>query len=178
MKNIFKLLIYYSRKRRKGISFLIFISFLITFIIARGFVILTDNSMHFVIYGYHIHHITIGLIALAIAGAVAIGFKDEFLLAAAVIYGVGIGLVVDEIGLLISWGDYWSRFTYDTFVLIILIFVNIVLFSEFWSAIGRKIFVPPLKKLESKWHNFAKKTEEEVEWSLNGRKNTKMKQRK
>ncbi len=178
MRNLIKRWVYYSRKRRKGIPFLVFISFLITFAIARGFVLLTHNNMHLIIYGYHIHHITLGLISLAIAGAVAIGFKDEFLLVAAVIYGVGIGLVVDEIGLLISWGNYWNRLTYDSFVIVVLIFVNIILFSEFWRAIGRRTLVPPIKKLESKWYAFAKKTEEEIEWSLNGKRTMKMKQKK
>ena len=178
MKHLFKLLVYHARKRRKGIAFLVFFSFLITFAIARGFVVLTHNSTHLIIYGYHIHHITLGFISLAIAGAVAIGFKDEFLLAAAVIYGVGLGLVVDEVGLLISWGDYWNRLTYDSIVVITLIFINIILFSEFWRKIGRKLFGEPLKRIENKWRNIAKKTEEEVEWYLNGKKITKRKQKK
>jgi hypothetical protein len=178
MKHLFKLLIYHTRKRRKGIAFLVFFSFLITFAIARGFVIITHNSIHLIINGYHIHHITLGFISLAIAGAIAIGFKDEYILAAAVIYGIGLGLVVDEVGLLISWGDYWNRFTYDSVVIISLIFINIILFSEFWKKIGSKLFAKPIKKLEYKWQNFAKKVEEEVEWYLSGKKNMKVKLKK
>jgi len=177
MKNILKSVVYYSRKRRKGITFLVFFTFLITFAIARFFVILTHNSTHLIINGYHIHHITLGLISLAIAGAIAIGFKDEFILAAAVIYGVGLGLIVDEIGLLISWGNYWSRITYDAIILLFLIFLNILLFSEFWRKIGRKLFVPPIKRMEARWHNFANRVEGEMKWYQDGKKTMKMKQK-
>lgn len=178
MKNIFKLLVYYSRKRRKGVPFLVFFSFLITFAIARGFVILTNNNVHLIVNGYHIHHVTIGFIFLAVAGAVALGFRNGFTSVSAILYGIGLGLIVDEFGLLISWGNYWSRFTYDLFVIVLLIFVNILLFSEFWKSMGRKMFVPLIERYERKWERFARNVERDVEWYLSGKKTMKMRRRK
>ena len=177
MKNIFKSLIHYSIKRRKGITFLIFLSFMITFAMARLFVVLTHNNVHIIVAGYHIHHIVLGIILLIVAGGVSIGFKNGFIKISAVTYGAGLGLITDEVGLLISWGDYWNRLTYDTLIMVVLIFLNSIMFSEFWRNIGRKLFMPSIIKYEKKWNKHSKKIREELRWYHNGKRITKKKRK-
>ena len=177
MKNIFKPLIHYSIKRRKGITFLVFFSFLITFVISRAFVILTDNRIHLIIKNYHIHHMIIGIILLILAGAISIGFKNNFIKISAVTYGAGLGLITDETGLLLSWGDYWNRVTYDLLIILILAFLNAILFSEFWRNIGRKLFMPIILKYEKKWDKRAKKIKKEIGWYRSGKRTMKKKQK-
>lgn len=50
-------------------------------------------------------------------------------------YGIGMGLFMDEIGLLLSWGDYWSSTTYIMVLLLAGIFLNIVYFPDFWADV-------------------------------------------
>ena len=58
---------------------------------------------------------------------------------AAIIFGVGGGLIGDEIGLLVTFGDYYSGITY-TFVISLLAFVFIVtLFMRHSQAIINEI---------------------------------------
>ena len=58
---------------------------------------------------------------------------------AAIIFGVGGGLIGDEIGLLVTFGDYYSGITY-TFVISLLVFVFIVtLFMRHGQAIINEI---------------------------------------
>ncbi len=126
-----------DQRRRKGILFIIFFSFLITFISARLFVILTAEQVHLVIEGYTIHHIVYGLIILALVGGAAILYKGyERILA--VLYGIGLGLTADEFGFLISFGNYWNRLSYDLLTILILIFLNAIFFGEFWRRFGKK----------------------------------------
>ena len=59
---------------------------------------------------------------------------------AAIIFGVGGGLIGDEIGLLVTFGDYYSGITY-TFVISFLAFVFMVtLFMRHGQAIINEIF--------------------------------------
>jgi len=58
---------------------------------------------------------------------------------AAIIFGVGGGLIGDEVGLLVTFGDYYSGITY-TFVISLLAFVFIVtLFMRHGQAIINEI---------------------------------------
>ncbi len=134
-------------KRRKGILFIIFFSFLITFIVARSFVILTDEKIHLIIEGYTIHHAIYGLIILALVGGIAILYKGyEKILA--IFYGIGLGLTADEFGFLISFGNYWNRLSYDVFLILTLIFLNVIFFEEFWRKVGKKLY----RKIKKKGH--------------------------
>jgi len=103
-------------KERGDTPFLIFISFTISLLVARMWVILTgaynvqDTSgsitrigSNLIIGGLHVHHITYGFVFLATAGLMAIYYKDKtFIRASAILYGIGLGLIVDEIGLVIE----------------------------------------------------------------------------
>ena len=127
-----------AKKERKGILFIIFISTLASFLAARSFVWITHQTIHLIIDGYVIHHSFIGILLVVIAGFLSLVFKgDEAQLA--VIYGLGLGLIIDEFGFLVSWGNYWNRLSYDLLIIVSLIILNLIFFEEFWKKFKKKI---------------------------------------
>jgi len=78
---------------------------------------------------------------LAIGGWLGINYRDDHTeRIAAIIFGVGGGLVGDEIGLLLTFGDYYSELTY-TFVISLLAFAFMVtLFKRHGQAIITELF--------------------------------------
>ena len=127
------------KNERKGIAFLIFSSFLISFLVARFFVYLTNQGIHLIIDGYTIHHIIIGVFLVIIGGGEALIFK-KYIWGSAIIYGAGLGLIADEFGFIVSWGNYWNRMTYDLITILVVLFLNIIFFEDFWKKFGRKFF--------------------------------------
>jgi len=87
-----------------------------------------------ILFGYHIHHFYIGIALICIAGWMAIvGSSLLKKKQIAFLYGVGIGLFMDEIGLLLTWGDYFSSLSYSLSLLLAGIFLNVVFFHNFWD---------------------------------------------
>ena len=89
-----------------------------------------------ILFGYHIHHFYFGILMIAIAGWFAItesGFESKEKLA--VFYGIGLGLLMDEIGLLLTWGDYYSSLTYILSIILLGVFLNIIFFPYFWKSV-------------------------------------------
>lgn len=106
---------------KPNLSFIMLASFLTSFAAARVFTAFFPSTV-LVVQGYHIHHFWYGLALLAIGGWLGINYRDDHVeRIAAIIFGVGGGLVGDEIGLLITFGDYYSELTY-TFVISMLAF--------------------------------------------------------
>ncbi len=123
---------------RRGILFIIFFSTLVTFLIARSFVWFTHQEIHLVINGYIVHHAVMGILILLVVGFVSLVFRGgERVLA--FFYGIGLGLVADEFGFLLSWGNYWNGLSYDFVVILILVLLNGIFFYEFWKEFGNKI---------------------------------------
>lgn len=121
---------------------MILITFLITFIIVRLYVISATSGViddpYIYIKGYHVHHLNYGIVIMAIAGFLALVFQDEKKrLKIGVLYGVGLGLTFDEFGMWFRLeDDYWVRASYDAVIVISLIFINLVYFYSFWNRIG------------------------------------------
>ncbi|MFW6007495.1 MAG: hypothetical protein ACOC4G_11300 [Bacillota bacterium] len=89
-----------------------------------------------ILFGYHIHHFYFGILLIFIAGGMAITGSEMFSRKQlAVFYGIGLGLFMDEIGLLLTWGDYWSRLSYILTLFLGGIFLNIVFFPYFWGEV-------------------------------------------
>jgi len=66
-----------------------------------------------ILFGYHVHHFYIGILLIGIAGWKAIvGSSRLTRKHIAMIYGAGLGLFMDEIRLLLTWGDYFSSLSY------------------------------------------------------------------
>ncbi len=140
------------RENDKSIPFIISSSYLLSFLFIRLAVMIAGSAgsaastaaktgnlkfyigSNIILFGYHIHHLYIGIALIALAGWFSIT-RTEFLDRRdnALIYGVGLGLFMDEIGLLLSWGDYWHSTTYLLSLLLGGIFLNIIFFPDFWK---------------------------------------------
>jgi len=106
---------------RPNLSFIMLVSFLASFAVARIFTAFFPSTV-LLYQGYHVHHFWYGLALLVIGGWLGINYRDDHTeRIAAILFGVGGGLVGDEIGLLITFGDYYSELTY-TFVISLLAF--------------------------------------------------------
>src|SRR5215467_963860 len=68
--------------------------------------------------GIHFHHFWYGIEMLAIVGWLSIaGVRTDRLdRAYALVYGLGLGLIGDEVGLLLTFGNYYSELTYLIFI--------------------------------------------------------------
>lgn len=96
IKSIFNI-----RDSKKRLLYIILLSFLLSFIVARIWSIYYGHSVY--IRGFHIHHFYFGMLLLSVGGILGILSKTkEYLQAASLLIGAGIGLFADEIGLLLN----------------------------------------------------------------------------
>jgi len=126
------------KHERKGIIFITFCATLFSFLLARGFVYATHQGVHLIVSGYTIHHFVYGIVLVSIAGGAALifkGYEDKL----AVIYGLGLGLIFDEMGFIISGGNYWNRLSYDLIIIFSLVIINVLFFEEFWKKFRKKL---------------------------------------
>lgn len=107
------------------IARIVLVAFLLTFIAARVVVILImtrcmpDLYLH--LGGTHVHHLNYGIFLLSGVGAYLLFRRPtgKKLVAAAIVYGVGLALTFDEFGMWIHLGgSYWQRASYDAIVVI------------------------------------------------------------
>ncbi len=133
------------QKRRKEIPFLIFISFLFSFVAARVYVYFLVPGLAggdiFPFEKYTIHHFYYGVAFVMVAGWLALVHKDRNIeRSASILYGLGLGLFFDEIGLLLTeFADYWTGITYTFVVTISLVMFNFIFFQDFWKEMGSEI---------------------------------------
>ncbi|MFP4115902.1 MAG: hypothetical protein ACLFTQ_01725 [Candidatus Aenigmatarchaeota archaeon] len=129
------------QEKSDEVPFLVFVSFLISFLAARIYVYFLGNvgtaADIFPFEKYILHHLYYGVGLLIIAGWISIIYKDKNLnRISAVIYGAGLGIFFDEVGLLLTeFADYWAGITYTVVVVISLLLLNIVFFSDFWEEV-------------------------------------------
>jgi uncharacterized membrane protein len=110
-----------EKASKPNLSFIMLSSFLSSFAVARVFTGFFPSTV-LMVQGIHIHHFWYGLALLVVGGWLGINYRDDHIERfAAIIFGVGGGLVGDEIGLLLTFGDYYSELTY-TFVIALLAF--------------------------------------------------------
>ncbi len=111
------------------------LSFIPSFAAARLFTFFRPSTV-IVVFGVHVHHFWYGLGLFAMAGWLGIAGPDRWTRVAAVMYGMGAGLVADEIGLLLTppngtLGNYQSGLTYTAVVGIIAVALMLSLFSRY-----------------------------------------------
>ncbi len=125
--------------RNREIQFCILMAFLPTFVIARAVVYL-DLPIFVVVNGTHIHHMTYGIIILAISGYMGLTVRKQYWRPwIAVVYGIGLALAFDEIGMWLSLRDsYWVRQSYDVMLVILALLVIAIGFSDFWQRLERQ----------------------------------------
>jgi glucose dehydrogenase len=101
------------------------VAFLLTFMAVRGLVFLImaravpDLYVH--VGGNHVHHLNLGIVLLAAAGAWLLLLRPsgKALSAAAAVYGVGLALTFDEFGMWFHLGgSYWQRASFDAVVVV------------------------------------------------------------
>jgi hypothetical protein len=113
---------------RVHLSIVALVSFLLSFIAARTFTTLYPDHV-LVGGGLHIHHFWFGIALLAIGGWLGISYDSkEINITAAILYGVGGGLIVDEVGLLLTFGNYWSGLTW-AILIALLAFISVLLLT-------------------------------------------------
>jgi uncharacterized membrane protein len=110
-----------EKASKPNLSFIMLSSFLASFAVARVFTGFYPSTT-LVIQGIHVHHFWYGLALIVVGGWLGINYRDDHIeRLAAIVFGVGGGLVGDEIGLLLTFGDYYSELTY-TFLIALLAF--------------------------------------------------------
>lgn len=126
-----------------SLRFLVAVSFVIGFVGARAVVImggLAGDSTpsraaeslpigEIWLQGYHIHHFFFGFAALVLVGWLALFYPSLDRRWLAILYGLGMGIFVDEIGLLVTWGEYYARSTWFVAAL----FLSIVVAGMVWT---------------------------------------------
>ncbi|MBS3816325.1 MAG: hypothetical protein KGY76_02040 [Candidatus Thermoplasmatota archaeon] len=141
-------------KRRRSTPFLISISFLITFIAARLWVVFLKADApvssevsysvgrNVVLGGYHVHHITYGVVLLAISSWLAINYWSRSIARiSSILYGSGLGLIVDELGFIIEGMEPYKadREVFYIAVGVIALLATVIYFPSFYRAIKRDI---------------------------------------
>jgi hypothetical protein len=114
-------------------------AFLVSFSAARTF---TTFFPHQVLTGggLHIHHFWFGLLLLAVGGWLGISYsRKDISIVAAVLYGAGGGLIADEVGLLLTFGDYYSGLTWTFLVFIIAFALAVILFIRYRRSITEEL---------------------------------------
>jgi len=131
--------------RHREIPFLIFLAFLLTFVIARLWVYLMYAQVIPPMFNFitvrgeviHIHHLSYGVVILSVLGYLAIAypkFVEKWAHTASILYGVGLGLIIDETALWLSLSDdYYHRLSYDGVILTCSILLLVVYFPDFWK---------------------------------------------
>ena len=131
----------YIWERGKETYFISFIFFLLAIIFSRLIVLNVERGSRlfgfFYIKNYHIHHFYWGVIILIISHWLAIIryrriYRRYFRAAMSVAFGIGLGLIVDEIGLFLTMefgikGDYWAPQSYYAMLLVSGIFLYFLL---------------------------------------------------
>src|SRR5207245_5675844 len=81
--------------------------------------------------GIHFHHFWYGLALVVVSGWIGIALSDAWLgRNLAIVFGLGAGLIGDEVGLLLTFGDYISEITEIFFVAAIAFIILATLLSK------------------------------------------------
>jgi hypothetical protein len=133
----------------REIPFIVFLSFLVTFIVSRAYVYVTNHDIletplllkNISINGVHVHHLNYGIIILSI-----VGFRALYNINPAVhrklagFFGIGLGLTFDEFALWLQLkDDYYASMTYDAIITISVILLSCVYFPDFWAKTGPQL---------------------------------------
>lgn len=59
---------------------------------------------------------------------------------AAVLYGAGGGLIADEVGLLLTLGDYWTELTYTLVIVFFVLACMSILLAKYWRIIRTQLW--------------------------------------
>lgn len=134
----------FSYPERARIRMVVLTSFFLSFVLARvavtlsGIVGSTSSGMagflpvnEIWISGYHIHHFFFGFGALIVAGWLLL-FRENFSrYYAGVLYGTGLGIFIDEFGMLLTEGNYFATSSYFA----AMTFLSLLLVGVYWDRL-------------------------------------------
>lgn len=131
---------------RHGLTFIATLAFVSTFFGSRLFTTLFPTTV--VMQGaVHVHHFWYGIGLMSVAGWMGIAWRNErFYRLYAVLYGLGAGLLGDEVGLLLTFGNYQSELTYMFFVGAISAVIIGTLVTRYWSQLERDVLKLSLRE--------------------------------
>lgn len=123
----------------KDQHFWILTAFIPTFAIARLWVRYFPET--FVqVNGQHIHHFAYGFILLAVAGYLAIVKKGRSTPILAIIFGIGLGLAIDETGMWLHLTNYYYNETSENIIILTTaVLINLVYLRQFWIGLIKEI---------------------------------------
>jgi len=111
------------------------ISFIASFVVARAFTTLNPTIV-VETGGFHIHHFWYGIAMLAIGGWIGISYESERTnRVAAIIFGAGGGLIGDEVGLLLTFRDYWTDLTYTLVITFLAVASFLILLVRYYKTV-------------------------------------------
>ena len=124
---------------RHGLAFYGTVSFVAAFFGARLFATL-NPTVTVVRGGIHFHHFWYGLAMVVSTGWLGISLSNERLSRnLAIVFGLGAGLIGDEVGLLLTFGDYTSNLTEIFFVGAIAFIILATLLSRGRAHIEKEV---------------------------------------
>ncbi|MBI2575197.1 hypothetical protein HYV82_04915 [Candidatus Woesearchaeota archaeon] len=142
-------------RRRKTAPFIILVTFVVSFALAR-LTVLSLPDFAIVVRQYHIHHFYYGIALISAAAWIAlVSNKPRLITLAAVFFGAGLGLVADEIGLLLTCNsegldcNYYARGSFDLAVLLGLSFLAFIYFPPFWRKVKSRV-ARALRRIKAK----------------------------
>src|SRR3989442_7489065 len=117
---------------------LVLLSMMLTFVTARLVSILIMlhrmPNIYLHVRDTHVHHLNYGIFLLAGVGAYLLFSPGPAAPAAAVVYGIGLGLTFDEFGMWLHLnGDYWQRASFDAVIVLA-------------AGLGLAGFAPPIER--------------------------------
>lgn len=126
-------------EHKHGVSFLATLAFTAGFFGARLFH-MTFPELMIISSGIHFHHFWYGLVMMGVSGWLGIAENHpRYNRIYAIVFGLGAGFVGDEVGLLLTFGDYYSTLTFDFFVAAIVAIVLVGLLLRYWKEIESDI---------------------------------------
>src|SRR5436309_6881015 len=126
---------------KHGLSFVATLAFVGGFFGARIFHLLLPGVMIFTPGGIHFHHFWYGLAMMGVSGWLGIVDNDvKFARIYAVVFGVGAGFVGDEVGLLLTFDDYYSELTLDFLVAAVAFLILVALMIRYRKQILEEVF--------------------------------------
>jgi hypothetical protein len=122
-----------------GLTFIATLAFVSSFFGSRLFATLYPSTV-ITTGDIHLHHFWYGIGLISVAGWIAIAWRNERLARlCAVLYGLGAGFVGDEVGLLLTFGDYGSELTYQFFIAAMSIIIITTLLLRYRTIILRDV---------------------------------------
>lgn len=139
-------------RREKLTPFIIFTFFLLSFVVSRMVVYILPgfNISNYFGGKYHIHHFFYGIGLVILSNWVVLVTDSDMLKRiSAGVFGAGLGLIADEIGIFLVCGTsglecdpaalYWSRINYDAVMIIALLLLMAIYFQPVWYHFHTRI---------------------------------------